>query len=148
MLSLPAKLAAAALLIGAAPAQPLAMPSWLVGDWEANSGRRWTEEHWIAPRAGAMLGTSRTGSGTKMGSYEFLRISHDADGGLTYWGSPEGKAPVPFRLVQSGPTFAVFENPAHDYPQRIRYQRTGRMLVATISDIKGAQAMSWSYRQK
>ena len=148
MLSLSAELVAAALLSGAAPAQRIENLNWLAGDWETSPGQQWTEEHLIVPRAQAMLGTSRSGSGTTMREYEFLRITHDTDGGLTYWGSPGGKTPVPFRLVRSGPMLAVFENPAHDYPQRITYRRTGSKLVATISDIDGGKAMSWTYRRK
>ena len=148
MLSLSAELVAAALLSGAAPAQRIENLNWLAGDWETSPSQQWTEEHWNVPRARATLGTSRSGSGTTMREYEFLRITHDTDGGLTYWGSPGGKTPVPFRLVRSGPMLAVFENPAHDYPQRITYRRTGSKLVATISDIDGGKAMSWTYRRK
>lgn len=148
MLSFSAELVAAALLSGAAPAQRIENLNWLAGDWKTSPGQQWTEEHWNVPRARAMLGTSRSGSGTTMREYEFLRITHDTDGGLTYWGSPGGKTPVPFRLVRSGPMLAVFENPAHDYPQRITYRRTGSKLVATISDIDSGKAMSWTYRRK
>ena len=148
MLSFSAELVAAALLSGATPVQRIENLNWLAGDWETSPGQQWTEEHWNVPRAQAMLGTSRSGSGTTMREYEFLRITHDTDGGLTYWGSPGGKTPVPFRLVRSGPMLAVFENPAHDYPQRITYRRTGSKLVAAISDIDGGKAMSWTYRRK
>ena len=56
--------------------------------------------------------------------------------------------PVGFRLVASDGTSATFENPAHDFPQRIQYRRDGDRLVATISARDGSNAMSWTYRRR
>ena len=39
-----------------------------------------------------------------------------------------------------------FENPEHDFPQVIAYQREGETLTATISDLTGEQAMSFSWQ--
>lgn len=121
---------------------------WMTGDWETQDGQQWTEEHWTLPRAGVMLGNSRSGHGPRADSFEFLRIATDGNGALIYWGAPEGEPAVPFRLVRSGAGFAEFENPDHDYPQRIRYELARDHLVATISDLKGGKRMSWSYRKK
>ena len=38
-----------------------------------------------------------------------------------------------------------FTNPAHDYPQRIRYWREGDKLIAEIALIDGKRAVSWTY---
>ena len=47
------------------------------------------------------------------------------------------------RLVETGDSHAVFENDAHDFPQRIRYARDGDTLTATISDMSGEQSFSF-----
>ena len=66
--------------------------SWLSGDWVAVTWERWTEEHWSQPRAGEMVGYSRSGRGAKVRDFEFLRIAADADGTLAYFAQPQGRA--------------------------------------------------------
>ena len=61
---------------------------------------------------------------------------------------PQGGAPVAFALVRHDTASATFENPAHDYPQRIVYARDGDTLTATISAIDGSKPRSWSYRRR
>jgi hypothetical protein len=120
--------------------------AWMSGQWQTADGA--TEESWTAPRGGMMLGVGRTMRGDVVREYEFLRLQAGADGVPVYWGSPNGVAPVGFRLTQTGPSSATFDNPAHDYPQRIRYRRDGDALVATISAIDDSHAMSWTYRRQ
>ncbi|WP_278373411.1 hypothetical protein [Sphingobium xenophagum] len=38
-----------------------------------------------------------------------------------------------------------FANPDHDYPQRIRYWREGRLLMAETAKMDGSQTQSWTY---
>ncbi|MDQ8755990.1 DUF6265 family protein [Sphingosinicella sp. LHD-64] len=121
---------------------------WLSGRWETMEAGRWTEESWSAPRGGLLLGYSRSGRGETVREFEHLRIQAGADGVPVYWASPGGREAVAFRLVSATGTEAVFENPRHDFPQRIRYRRDGETLVATISAIDGANATSWTYRRQ
>jgi hypothetical protein len=139
--------AALALLLMAqsAPRARVGDLAWMSGSWETADGL--TEEAWIAPRGGMMLGLGRTTRDGIVREYEFLRLQAGADGVPVYWGSPNGVTPVGFRLSQSGPSSATFDNPDHDYPQRIRYRREGDALVATISAIDDSHAMSWTYRR-
>lgn len=44
----------------------------------------------------------------------------------------EGK-PVAFKLTSANKKELVFENPAHDFPQKITYTKTGTGVVAEIS---------------
>jgi len=124
--------------------------AWMSGRWEAagNEGR-WTEEVWSAPRGGVMLGHSRSGRAEgPVREWEFLRLQAGTDGVPVYWGSPGGRPAVDFALVAREGTSATFENPAHDYPQRIRYELRGDVMVATISAIDGSNARSWTYRRQ
>lgn len=136
-----------AMLGAAGPATPNDL-SWMHGDWVAVSGERWTEEHWSRPRAGEMIGYSRSGRGNMIREFEFLRIAVGADGTLAYHAQPKGRPPIRFGLISSDAREAVFENPAHDYPTRIHYRRDGKSLVATISGPDGRKPQSWTYRQR
>lgn len=138
--------ALAPLLIAAAPV-PIDRLDWMAGDWVVETGGRWTEEHWTAPRGGAMLGLGRSGKADRMLGFELMRIVTDDAGEIVFWGAPGGRRPVPFRLVSQDGTAVVFENPQHDFPKRIVYRRDGDRLTATVSG--GTEtAKSWTYRRQ
>ncbi len=141
-------MAAAAVLAGASPAATVDDLAWMAGAWSREEGGRWTEESWTGPRGGVMLGHSRSGRGETVREFEFLRIAADADGTLAYFAQPGGRPPVAFRLVRREGTSAVFENAAHDYPQRIEYRRDGETMTATISAIDGSKPMRWTFRRR
>ena len=140
----------ALLLMGqAAPPATVADLAWMGGRWESVSASgRWTEESWSAPRAGIMLGHSRSGSGDTLREFELLRLQAGPDGVPAYLAQPGGRAPTAFRLTAREGTSATFDNPQHDFPQRIRYVRTGDTMVATISRLDGSNAMSWTFRRR
>lgn len=64
-------------------------------------------------------------------------------------GEPQGE-PVTFTLTSFTPTKWVFENPTHDYPRRIVYERKKRnQLFAFIDEGgKGEQRVSFQYRRE
>ncbi len=141
-------MAAAAVLAGASPAAKVDELAWMAGQWSREEGERWTEESWTSPRGGVMLGHSRTGRGAVLREFEFLRIEAGADGVPAYIAQPDGRAPVAFRLVRRDASSATFENPAHDYPQRIHYVRDGETMTATIAAIDGSKPMRWTFRRR
>ncbi len=121
---------------------------WMAGSWVSEADGRWTEESWTAPRGGLMLGVSRSGRGETVREFEFIRLQAGADGVPVYWASPGGRPPIAFRLVAHDGASATFENPVHDFPQRIRYVREGDAMTATISALDGSNAMSWRFRRR
>jgi hypothetical protein len=141
----------ALLLMGQAPPPArIADLGWMSGRWETESAdsERITQESWSEPRSGIMLGYSRSGGEDRLREFEFLRIQAGEDGILTYYAQPGGRAPVGFRLVAHDAASATFENPQHDYPQRIRYERQNVDMIATISKLDGSNAMRWVYRRQ
>lgn len=132
-------------LMAQAPVDELA---WMGGEWAVEENGRWTEESWTAPRGGIMLGHSRSGRGDAVREFEFLRLQAGEDGVPVYYAQPGGRPPVAFRLVAHDGGSATFENPAHDFPQRIRYVREGDAMTATISALDGSNAMSFRYRRR
>ena len=136
------------LMAQATPAVRMGDLSWLSGHWATDRQGWLTEEYWSGPQGGIMIGYSRSVERDRVTQWEFLRIEPGPDGVPVYWASPSGRPAVGFRLVASGPSSATFENPAHDYPQRIRYRREGTALSATISALDGSRALNWTYARQ
>jgi hypothetical protein len=122
-------------------------PAWMAGCWLQESGENWTEECWMAPRGGLMLGAGRSGSGEALRNWEATQILAGKDGKLAFWASPSGGARVGFPEVSRRDREIVFANPKHDYPQRIRYWKEGDTLNAETSMLDGSKAMRWRYRR-
>ncbi|MGN6390887.1 MAG: DUF6265 family protein [Gemmatimonadales bacterium] len=105
---------------------------WLAGCWEQRSGHQVIEEQWNRPRGGLMLGTGRTVRGDSLVEYEQVRIEQRA-GRLIYAAQPSGQTPADFASITVSETAVTFENPTHDFPQRVMYRRAGRdSLVARV----------------
>lgn len=129
------------------------LPDWLSGCWEASDGERWVEECWTVPRAGIMLGSGRSGDGETLLGWETMRIALDEPNGdgpnvrMAFLAAPMGGTPTLFAWSPGDPDSVTFINTAHDYPQRIRYWREGRELMAEISLVDGSNPMRWTYRR-
>jgi hypothetical protein len=106
---------------------------WLSGCWRSEREGRTSEECWTAPAGDMLLGVHRD-VGPRGASFEFLRIGRDGDA-IAYFASPSGRPAVVFRLVKTGKDRAVFENPDHDFPQRLVYWREGDRLHAVAETI-------------
>ena len=106
--------------------------AWLAGHWCMGDARDGTDELWLAANDGQLHGLSRTSRAGRIESFEFLRIQ-PLDGVVTYLAQPNGRLPTAFRLSASGANWVRFENPQHDFPQRIEYRRDGERLHAEIA---------------
>ena len=137
-----------AFLVLAQPAAPAAEPDlgWLAGYWLSCEEGVEVSETWSDRRGGVMLGSSLSYGSDAFG-WEQTRIEA-AEAGLSFHASPRGQPPAAFRLVRSGPNEAVFENPEHDFPQRVIYRREGDRLTGRIEGVADGreQAMEWHYR--
>jgi hypothetical protein len=152
---------ASLLVLGAAAAAALARTSsppirqgptladlaWLAGHWSSERAGTRTEEVWLTPSGGLLLGMNRAVTAAGRGTFEFLRIEQRAQG-IVYVASPSGRGETVFPLADVGARFVLFENPEHDFPQRIRYELddAGRMQ-ARVSAGQGDQerALEWSW---
>jgi hypothetical protein len=134
-----------ALDAGAVAAQALAPHptsrlAWMAGCWEQHSGTRLVEEHWLAPRAGVMLGLGRTVRGDTLREYEFTRIYARGDT-LVYAAQPSGQPAAEFRALPLTERAVTFENLSHDFPQRVIYRAAAGQdsLLASIEGSIGGQ---------
>ena len=103
--------------------------AFLSGCWVLERGGRTIEEHWLAPAGGSLFGVGRTVGGGKTLEYEFLQIREDGDG-LTYVAKPSNQPEASFKMTAHSADSVMFENAAHDFPQRITYRRSGDALFA------------------
>ena len=133
--------------IAAAPPAVVSDLGWLSGAWVSRDGEKWTEEYWTPPRGSLMIGAGLSGRGGKAEWFEHMRIAADKEGAIAFFAMPGGAPASRFPLVRAEKSEIVFENAAHDFPQRIHYRREGEALVATISLIDGSKAQSWTFRR-
>jgi hypothetical protein len=109
-------------------------------------GASWSDEMWTDPRGGLMLGIARMGFGPQLRSWELTQIRQKSDGSISFFAQPTGRPATEFPMVLVSAEAIEFANPAHDYPQRIRYWRQGKLLMAETSKIDGSEVMRWNYR--
>lgn len=95
---------------------------WMAGCWEVSENGRITTERWAKPTENLMIGTAQTVKNSKSVSFEFLRVVNNGHG-LFYIAKPsDAKEETPFMISKLGEKEAIFENPKHDFPQRIIYR--------------------------
>lgn len=107
--------------------------AWLAGCWRAEGGEPGSGEQWLPPAGGTMLGVSRTVKQGVTVAHEFMQLRALADGNIVFIAQPAGQPEGRFTLLSGGPAEAVFENPQHDFPQRVVYRlEEGGRLRARI----------------
>jgi hypothetical protein len=145
---------AALLLAPSAQAQSLSDLAFMNGCWrteapaEAESGSQ-TTEVWASPAMPAMVGYSYTVGEGETQSWEQMRIQM-IDGWPTFFGMPNGGAPVAFRMVEPGAPvtdIVQFANEAHDFPKLIQYNLEGDALIASIFGDDAESEIRWTYRR-
>lgn len=123
--------------------------AWLQGCWSFARGERTVEEHWMTPRGGSMLGTSRTVVAGVLREYELI-VLREQDGRLAYQAHPSGQASAVFLSSTLAEGEVVFENLQHDFPQRIGYRRIATdQLLAWIEGPRQGQTrrLEFPYRR-
>ena len=140
-------LAASLALTAAAPAStPLGRLAWLAGCWERRGESMLMEEQWMAPRGGTMLGMGRVVRGDVTVDFEAMRIEARADT-LVFIANPSGQAEAEFASISIEDDGVVFENPTHDFPQRIVYRHAaGDSLHARIEGIRDGAERGIDFR--
>jgi len=129
-----------------APKVVLGDLSWMSGSWSGTARDIEMEEHWTAPKGNSMIGIHRDVAKGRTASFEFLRIEQQGDQ-VVYLSMPNGRSPAtPFPLKELSGTRVVFENPAHDFPQRIIYWKDGADLRARIEGTINGKAGSEEWR--
>jgi hypothetical protein len=141
---------AALLFAGRAEVRAESVDAWgamamLEGTWREVKGTAVVDEVWTNNKGNVIVGVSRTVDGLS-NAFEFMRIENRKEG-ILFIAQPGGEQPTPFLLVAHDANKLVFSNPAHDFPQRIEYRRTGPdTLEATVGMIDGkGQKLTFKY---
>jgi len=96
---------------------------WLEGKWEGNENGATTFEEWYPIKGTTIMGTGGVYSEKDTLFSEKIRIEL-TDGELYYVAAVPGNPhPVAFKLIKSEKDSTTFENPQHDFPQRIIYSK-------------------------
>ena len=82
-------------------------------------------------RGNSMVGVSRTVRADTLLEYELV-VLRERDGVVAYEAHPSGQSPAIFPARTLTDSSAIFENPTHDFPQRIGYTRRADSLIAWI----------------
>lgn len=112
---------------------------WMAGCWELNVPQRQMTiaEHWMKPSGGTLIGMSRTVRSGKTTGFEAVRIV-TTETGIDYVAKPStNKEETAFKLIKSTSSEIVFENLAHDFPQRIIYRNQAPDTL--LARIEGTQ---------
>jgi len=141
--------------------------AFIAGHWVGVEEGSRLEETWLPPAGGMLVGLHRDVKGDGSVFYEFLRIEV-RDAGIYYVAKPsnqpegefrlksviadsDGVSPAsPMKMDGTVTAVAIFENPAHDFPQRIIYEQMGDgTLRASIhGTIDGKERWAtWEYRR-
>ncbi|MGH7445957.1 MAG: DUF6265 family protein [Longimicrobiales bacterium] len=116
--------------------------NWIVGCWTMQSPRGATiVEQWAEPARDTLAGTSRTVRGNATVASEVMHIFARGDT-LFFAALPTGQSYTEFRATSVSPTRATFENPAHDFPQRVSYSVAGDSLHARIDGVSNGTRRS------
>ena len=129
-----------------APEPDISRLAWMTGCWMQVRANGRVDEQWMAPGGGMMLGMSRTLKDGKVREFEFLRIAPGPNGRLAFVAKPSGQAEAAFPLKEITRDMVVFEDPAHDFPQRILYKRVDdSTIIGRIEGQIGGQARAIDY---
>lgn len=106
--------------------------SWIVDRWIATDGESKSYEHWEKTSETLFTGGSETVKNGDTVFSEKLQIEL-IDGNIYYIADvSHNPAPVKFKLTKLTDSEALFENPEHDFPQKISYKQVDGNLHASI----------------
>ncbi len=110
--------------------------NWLIGYWELKLNEGLLIESWTKANDSVFIGKSYFIKGSDTIHSEKIQLTQLKDDlfySPTVVGQNNDKA-VDFKLTSKNETLFVFENPAHDYPQKISYNiENTTSFTATIS---------------
>jgi len=118
----------------------LAKAKWFIGEWGNKSAEGELTERWKKENDSVYFGESYFVVGENDTVFaEHVRLE-ETNGKLTYIVTVPGQnkeLPVGFEMTSSKNNQIVFENPKHDYPNKITYSLVEKdSLIAEISGLK------------
>lgn len=122
---------------------------WLIGEWEKSDSLGTLKEIWKSKDDSTFTGQSYYIQNEKDTLHnEQIELTQDGEH-LIYTATVEGEnnnKTIPFQMTKEMDSLLIFENPKHDYPQKIQYklEKNGN-LIATVSGKQNGKSSSESY---
>jgi hypothetical protein len=127
----------------AAVENDVAALAWLAGCWAPEQGDSGSLEHWLPPAGGTMLGVSRTVKNGRTVEFEFMQLRVNSEGKLVFIALPSGQKETTFVASAVGKDSVTFENPQHDFPQKVSYRlESNSRLIGRIEGNRGGTPRS------
>ena len=122
---------------------------WLLGEWEKSDSLGILKEIWISKDDSTFVGQSYYIQNKKDTLHnEQIELIQDGEH-LIYSATVKGEnndTAIPFQMTKDQDSLLVFENPKHDYPQKIQYKlEKNGSIVATVSGKQNGKSNSESY---
>lgn len=112
--------------------------AWLLGSWENNSEEGKMSETWVEDHENAYSAKTYFSIGKDTVFRELSRLE-ETGSNLQCVISIEGEndeKPVTFKMTKQSEQNLVFENPKHNFPNKITYQHKGDSVIAEISGMQ------------
>ena len=121
---------------------------WLEGTWTRTNNKpgRSAHEKWQKFSSSEWSGIGVNMQGGDTASVEKLKIVIKDDNIYYVADIVENKEPVYFKLTSITKNGFVCENPHHDFPKKISYQKDGEKIKATISG--GGKSIDYLFEKK
>ena len=125
---------------------------WLLGEWEKTDSIGTLKEIWNTKDDSTYVGQSYFIKDEKDTiHFETIELMQDKEH-LIYTATVKGEnndQPISFQMTKDEDNLLVFENPKHDYPQKIEYRlMKDKSLIAKISGKLNGKASQESYPMK
>lgn len=130
------------------PVGELSKAQWFLGNWENQTPQGDLYENWKQENDSLYLGESFFVKGKDTLFSEQVQLAQKGKD-VFYTVSVKGQndeKPVPFKLTKASADTLVFENPAHDFPNKILYRKVNKdSIVAAISGTQEGKPAGETY---
>jgi hypothetical protein len=124
---------------------------WLLGSWEFKTTDAILSENWTKINDSTYYGQSFFVKGNDTLHFETITLQQNREE-LTYLTTILGEnndKPISFVLTETTENQLIFENPTHDYPQKISYNHVSKdSLVTETSGVQSGKPSSEKYLMK
>lgn len=121
----------------------------LIGIWEGPFGKGLYHEEWHKTSNNELSGKGYIIKENQNSNAEILKLIQNEKGVFYIADVSHNPGPVSFRLSDLSDNIAVFENPEHDFPQKITYSFSDfDSLTAVIESLNEADTRKFIYDLK
>lgn len=127
--------------------EELAKAKWVLGKWGFSTPEGNLVEAWEIKNDSTYAGKTNFIIGSDTVFTETISIEQRGKdvNYVTQIADQNGGKPVAFKMTKATEKELVFENPTHDFPQKIAYTLKGDSLLAEISGVNKGQAAKESF---